>query len=265
MTRGRYVKSIDLIVAGFVYDYNPGRVIVIRSQIALAVGVEMSSVTVAVVAGSVTLQISIIAESYTASESVGETLRLRFLSPHTASLVFGGDVDVLSVSPVRASTTTRIVWSVPMAPPLVPPPPPASPPLPTSPPLTPPSLPPLVIPWSASTIAAVTLGSLAAVLIAALCLGIFARTVRSSDSSVAPAEGSMQDVFAAAAAARAARGGISERQIEVGTLKARGGSTLSSARPLRIQHLQGEGEIAMSREDMGRYLRGDWRDMYYGS
>ena len=253
-----HVRTIDLTVSGAVYDYNPGRLIVIRGNVATSVGVDLAAVSVTVTAGSVTLEISIVAQTAVEGNAVGETLRLRFASPAAAAAVFGGSVDVLSVSPVRASTTPSIVWSVPTTPPAAPPPPPASPPLTPSPPSSPPSLPPPVVPLSTATVAAIVFGSLAALLLFVLCLGVFARTVRSGDGTVAPYEGVLSDAFAAAATARAARGGISERQVEMGTVKAKDGL---AARRSRID---GGTDLYLNREEMGRYLRDDWRQMYHG-
>ena len=37
------------------------------------------------------------------------------------------------------------------------------------------------------------------------------------------------------------------------------------ARPLDLQHLFTSGELQTTRDDLGRYLRGTWRDSYYRS
>ena len=42
------------------------------------------------------------------------------------------------------------------------------------------------------------------------------------------------------------------------------GAVHDRRRPRRAQHLYTSGELQLSRDELGRYLRGDWREMYYG-
>ena len=270
-----HVASIDVVVAGDVADYPPNSpaLIAVRQNVASVFNVDPSRVTIEVIGSSVTLRISITSPSFADANQIGESLRLVFNNPTEAARVFdsstGAPALISANTEVDRTTTPRYVWNYPLSPPSTPPP--LSPPPPITTPLLPPPAPPVEEPANVGLITSLILGGIVIFLILAIVGNCVARAT--VDTSVAPDTTAPRAMQRAASTRDLSQGAppvrmpsISDTQYEYEKPRRHPGLERlerATTRPLHTQHLYADHQNAvLSRQELGRYLRGDWRESY---
>ena len=133
------VVSFDVVASGSVSDYGDTEKAAIAQAVATRTGVAASDVTVAVVAGSVTITVSITAPDTAISDgSLVASLATEFLDTTSASTFLGVTVETAPTTFSTTVSTSSSSFASYVPPPLLPP----SPSPPPVPPMSPPSPPP---------------------------------------------------------------------------------------------------------------------------
>jgi hypothetical protein len=230
-----------------------------RLSVARVLEIDASTVAMSVRSSSISLTIAVTSYSSKQADLAAENLRLVFLTPQLASTVFDGvaeaPIPVLAVSAVR---DVDMLLAEPPSP-TAPPPPPSTPP---SPPPAAPASSTSSAAWSTSNTLATVCGAVALLL---LMLCLFARTRSSHNGTVAPFDADVRCVKGTSTRLGVATEVLAIRErVAAPTAESRYKGDLPSHRPLRVQHLQANNDdLLISRAQLGRYLRGDWRTTYY--